>query len=85
MPAFDPAAALSVALAYVAVLVNATGSLFGVQPLVGADGMEKRLNRSLVLTGLSGLAPAPWACWARCPTRLSPGVITSRGSEAVIL
>ncbi|MBU2549768.1 MAG: purine/pyrimidine permease [Proteobacteria bacterium] len=73
---FDPAGALSFALAYLAVLVNATGSLFSVEPIVQADHMDRRLDRGLALTGLSGVFAGAAGVVGTVSYSISPGVIT---------
>lgn len=74
-PVFDLGAVLSFALAYLAVLVNTTGSLFSIEQIVAADKIEKRLNRSLILTGLSGIVSGVGGVFGTVPYSMSPGVI----------
>jgi len=74
-PRFDPAAALSFTLAYLAVLVNTVGSLYSVEPMVRPTRMGRRLNRALVWTGLSGMAAGLGGVVGTVPYGGSPGVI----------
>ncbi|MEW5722941.1 MAG: solute carrier family 23 protein [Thermodesulfobacteriota bacterium] len=75
-PKLNPASAISFTLAYLAVLVNAAGSLYSLQPVVGSDRMEDRTRRGLIWTGLSGLAAGAAGVVGTVPYSLSPGVIT---------
>jgi len=75
-PDFNLPAALTFALAYLAVLVNSLGSLYSVEPIVGSTDTDRRLNRSLILTGLSGLAAGAAGVVGTVPYSASPGIIT---------
>ena len=75
-PEFNLGAMLSFALAYLAVLVNTAGSIFSIEPIVAADNMDKRFNRGVVWTGLSGILSGLGGVVGTVPYSLSPGVIT---------
>ena len=74
-PKFDPASCLAFALAYLAVLVNTMGSLYTVESIVSADNISGRLNRGLVLTGLSGVLAGAAGVIGTVPYSNSPGII----------
>lgn len=75
-PEFDIAAVISFSLAYLAVLVNAMGSLFSLEPIVAPDNMGRRLNRGLAVTGLSGIMAGAAGVVGTVPYSGSPGIIT---------
>lgn len=75
-PRFDLAAVISFALAYLAVLVNAMGSLYSLEPILNPEAMPRRLNRGLAVTGLSGMLSGAAGVIGTVPYSLSPGVIT---------
>ena len=75
MPQFSFSAVLSSLLAYVAVTVNAVGSLHGVAGVVGSEGIGERMNRGLALTGLSGVAASALGVVGTVGFSTSPGVI----------
>jgi xanthine/uracil permease len=75
-PQFDPGAVLSFILAYLAVMVNATGSIFSIQPLVRPDHIDRRLNRGVAFTGLAGILSGLAGVIGTVPYSLSPGIIT---------
>jgi uracil permease len=75
IPSFSPSAMLSSALAYVAVAVNAVGSMHGVAGVLGDTGVAKRLDRGLALTGLAGVAASGLGVVGTVGYSTSPGVI----------
>ncbi|MFH1135839.1 MAG: solute carrier family 23 protein [Pseudomonadota bacterium] len=75
LPQFDLGASISFVLAYLAVIVNHAGSLFSTESLVQADDIEGRLNRGLVVTGLSGIAAGLTGVIGTVAYSSSPGVI----------
>lgn len=74
-PQFSVSAVLSSLLAYVAVAVNAVGSMQGVAGVVGAEDIGGRMNRGLALTGLSGVAASALGVVGTVGFSTSPGVI----------
>ncbi len=82
LPRFTPAAMISFTLAYLAVLVNAMGSLFAVEPMLSPGHMDKRLDRGLMMSGLSGLAAGFFGSIGTVPYSTSPGVIAVTGVGA---
>jgi uracil permease len=75
LPKFDLSIVLAFALGYLAVLVNAMGSVMSVAPLVAADRVKARLDRGLGLTGLSGVLCGLAGVVGTVPYSNSPGVI----------
>jgi len=85
-PRFDPAVVFAFVLAYLAVLANATGSIVGLGEVLGAEDMDKRLDRGLALTGFSGVLAGLTGVLGLVPYSNSPGVvsITRVGSRFVL-
>jgi xanthine/uracil permease len=74
-PRFHPAAVFSFAVAYLAVVVNAMGSVYSLEPVVGPERIDRRLNRGLAVTGLAGMAAGLGGAVGLVPYSNSPGVI----------
>jgi uracil permease len=74
-PRFSPSAMLSGVLAYVAVAVNTVGSMQGVAGIVGAEGVGRRMDRGLAMTGLSGVVASGLGVVGTVGYSTSPGVI----------
>jgi uracil permease len=75
VPHFSPSALLSSILAYVAVAVNALGSMHGVGGVLGHAEVGKRVDRGLALTGLAGVAASGLGVVGTVGYSTSPGVI----------
>ncbi len=75
-PRINFSAVITFSLAYMAVLVNAMGSVTSVSPIVGAEHVDARLDRGLALTGLSGVLAGALGVIGTVPYSNSPGVIT---------
>ncbi len=75
MPRFSPSAMVSSILAYVAVAVNAVGSMHGVAGVLGHAEVAKRVDRGLALTGLAGVAASGLGVVGTVGYSTSPGVI----------
>ena len=75
MPHFSPSGVLASILAYVAVTVNAVGSIHGVAGVVGAEDLARRTDRGLAVTGLAGIAAAGLGVVGTVGFSTSPGVI----------
>ncbi len=74
-PEFSVSGVISSLLAYVAVAVNAVGSIHGVAGVVGAEGIARRTDQGLAITGLSGVAAAGLGVVGTVGFSTSPGVI----------
>jgi xanthine/uracil permease len=75
-PKFDFGAMISFVLAYFAVLVNASGSVFSIAPLVGAQNMDRRMKRAVAVTGISGIISGVLGVVGSVPYSISPGMVT---------
>ncbi len=75
LPKFSVSGILASLLAYVAVTVNAVGSIHGVAGVVGAEDVARRTDRALAVTGLSGIAAAALGVVGTVGFSTSPGVI----------
>ncbi len=75
LPRFSPSAMVSSILAYVAVAVNAVGSIHGVAGVLGHTEIGKRMDRGLALTGLAGVAASGLGVVGTVGYSTSPGVI----------
>lgn len=74
-PHFSPSGVLASLLAYLAVAVNAVGSIQGVAGVVGAGEVARRMDRGLAVTGLAGVAAAGLGVVGTVGFSTSPGVI----------
>ncbi len=74
-PHFSASGALASLLAYVAVAVNAVGSIHGVAAVVGTEGVARRVDRGLAVTGLAGVAAAGLGVVGTVGFSTSPGII----------
>ncbi|UCG39387.1 MAG: purine/pyrimidine permease [bacterium] len=76
---FTLPAALSFLLAYLAVLINGLGSYFSVSEVVGREGLQRRIERGIALTGGGGILSALFGVVGTVSYSLSPGVILVTG------
>jgi len=85
-PRFDSSVILAFILAYLAVLANSAGSIVSLGQLLGAGNMEKRLDRGLAVTGISGVLAGLSGVIGLVPYSNSPGVVsvTRVGSRFVL-
>jgi len=74
-PRLSPSGVLSCLLAYLAVTVNAVGSIQGVASVVGVKDVAARTDRGLAVTGLAGIAAAGLGVVGTVGFSTSPGVI----------
>jgi uracil permease len=74
-PHFTLSGTLSFFLAYIAVLINGLGSYFSVAEVVGKEGLEKRIERGIALTGGGGMLAAAFGVVGTVSYSLSPGII----------
>ncbi len=75
LPEFSPSGVLASLAAYVAVAVNAVGSIQGVAGAVGTREVGRRMDRGLALTGLAGVAAAGLGVVGTVGYSTSAGVI----------
>ena len=75
IPSFSLASCLSFSLAYLAVLVNAMGSVYSLEPILKPKGLDNRFNRSLLFTGFSGVLAGIAGVVGTVPYSNSPGII----------
>ncbi|MFP3870826.1 MAG: uracil-xanthine permease family protein [Syntrophobacteria bacterium] len=75
MPRFHVAAIIASIFAYLAVVVNAVGSIHGVGEVVGKDQMEERVDRGISTTALAGMTAAALGVVGTVSYSGSPGVI----------
>jgi uracil permease len=80
-------ATLSFLLAYLAVLINGLGSYYSVAEVVGKEGLQKRIERGIALTGIGGVGAAALGVVGTVSYSLSPGVIlvTRVGSRSPVI
>ena len=62
---------------YIALLINQVGSVQALGKFVGADGMEKRQKRGLLLTGIMNIVAGSAGVLGPVDYSLSPGVVAS--------
>jgi xanthine/uracil permease len=74
-PQFSWNAALAFLLAYLAVVMNAVGSIYSVGEVVGKEGIEKRVSRGIGLTGVGGIAGGALGVIGTVSFALSPGIV----------
>ncbi len=75
LPRFTAAGALSFLLAYIAVLINGLGSFMSVAEVVGDEDLDRRIERGVTFTGLSGVLSAATGSLGTVSYAQSPGVI----------
>ncbi len=75
LPRFSWPAAVSCLVAYIAVIVNAVGSMYSVGQVVGDSGMGGRVARGIGFTGLGGVAAGALGGIGTVSFGISPGVI----------
>jgi xanthine/uracil permease len=74
-PHFSLAAAVTFLVAYLAVIVNAMGSIYSVGEIVGKKEIGSRLARGIACTGFGGLAAGACGVIGTVSYGFSPGVI----------
>lgn len=85
-PSFSLPAILSIALTYLAVMVNTVGSIQGISEIVGREGLEGRIHRGIGMTGLGGLVSASLGVVGLVSFSVSPGVVlVSRVASRYVL
>ena len=86
VPQFSIPATIAFIVAYLAVLVNVVGSLYGIGEVVGKDNMDLRIKRGVAATGVGGLATGFLGVIGTVSYSISPGVvlITRVGSRYAV-
>ena len=85
-PAISIPAILSMALTYMAVMINSVGSIQGVSEIVGKEGIEGRMNRGICMTGAGGLLASLFGVAGLVSVSISAGVVlVSRVASRYVL
>ncbi|MEJ5299481.1 MAG: solute carrier family 23 protein [Thermodesulforhabdaceae bacterium] len=77
-PKFSLISSVSFAIAYLAVLVNALGSLAGIASITDNKRLNSSLKRSLTINGLSGIVCGLLGIVGLVSYSMSPGVVTAQ-------
>ncbi len=75
LPRFSLSATITFLVAYVAVIINAVGSIYSMGEVVGKEGMMGRVNRGISVTGLGGLGAGILGVVGTVSFAFSPGVV----------
>ena len=75
LPRFSLSATITFIVAYVAVIINAVGSIYSIGEVVGKEGMAGRVNRGIAVTGLGGLTAGVLGVIGTVSFAYSPGVV----------
>jgi len=75
LPSFSLSATLTFLAAYVAVIINAVGSIYGIGEILGKEGITERVNRGIGITGLGGFAAGAFGVIGTVSFGFSPGVV----------
>ncbi|MFB0506683.1 MAG: uracil-xanthine permease family protein [Thermodesulfobacteriota bacterium] len=75
LPKFSLSATITFLVAYVAVIINAVGSIYSMGEVVGKEGMMGRVNRGIAVTGLGGLGAGILGVVGTVSFAFSPGVV----------
>ena len=85
-PQFSLPAIIAFVVAYLAVLVNVVGSIYGIGEVVGKEEIDLRVKRGVAATGVGGLASGFLGIIGTVSYSISPGVvlITRVGSRYAV-
>jgi uracil permease len=75
LPRFSFSATVTFVVAYMAVIINAVGSIYSMGEVVGKEGMTGRINRGIFATGLGGLGSGALGVVGTVSFAFSPGVV----------
>ena len=75
IPRFSLSATITFLVAYMAVIINAVGSIYSMGEVVGKEGMAGRVNRGIAATGLGGLGAGALGVVGTVSFAFSPGVV----------
>ena len=73
----DAGVVIAFVFCYIALLINQVGSVQALGKFVGADKMEKRQKRGLLITGIMNIAAGSTGVLGPVDYSLSPGVVAS--------
>jgi xanthine/uracil permease len=79
VPTFQISAIATFLIAYLAVLINALGSFYGIGEIVGKKGIDVRVDRGVGFTGLGGFAGGILGSIGTVSFGISPGVVLVTG------
>jgi xanthine/uracil permease len=79
VPAFQVSAVATFLIAYLAVLINALGSIYGIGEIVGKKGIDVRVDRGVGFTGLGGFVGGILGSIGTVSFGISPGVVLVTG------
>ena len=74
-PQFSFSATIAFLVAYLAVLVNAVGSIYSIGEVVGKEGLHGRLRRGVAATGAGGIVSGAMGVIGTVSYTISPGVV----------
>ena len=85
-PKWSLSAVFTMAVAYIAVMINGVGSIYSIGEVVGTEGMNKRIDRGIAATGIGGAAAGLIGAIGTVSYAYSPGVVlvTRVGSRYTI-
>jgi len=75
LPSFSPSAVLTFLVAYIAVVINGVGSMYGIGEVVGKKEIGKRISRGIGFTGLGGILAGAFGAIGTVSFGMSPGVV----------
>jgi xanthine/uracil permease len=75
IPRFSVSAIITFLVAYVAVLINAVGSIYSIGEVVGKEGLTGRLRRGIAVTGIGGIGGGSLGVVGTVSFAFSPGVV----------
>jgi uracil permease len=75
MPRISLPAILTFLVAYLAVIINAVGSIHGIAAVVGAQGIGERIRRGIAVTGVGGIVGGIFGVFGTVSYAFSPGVV----------
>ena len=74
-PRFVLPCVITFLFAYLAVIVNSIGSIYGISEIVGKNQIEKRVDRGIAFTGIGGVLAGLTGSIGTVSYSISPGVV----------
>ena len=74
-PRFALPCIITFLFAYLAVIVNSIGSIYGISEIVGKDQIEKRVDRGIAFTGIGGMLAGLTGSIGTVSYSIGPGVV----------